>query len=240
MALIYTKLTDKTLVLAPREGLLRKFNFGTDWTEMRVGIFCTAVAATGSNDDNVAETLNSGILTDHVTFGIKDDSQTLPGQAGSLFLGVRDSDPDVYSTAPAGGIGQFGGAYRPVGYHGTTEVLGAANSGSGTKNLGAAQASVSSAYCSFTCVKIVISNLGLSTQSATMSLSTAQSVAGTDYSANNLRSMMNAASFGTPLASIAWNDGVAARAIPDCYWIRAPLYNNTLRISAIRAIRYAP
>jgi hypothetical protein len=241
MALIYTKLTDKTTVLAPREGACRKFNFGSDWTEVRLGMFVSAIAATGSNDANVSEVLVPAGITDYVTFGIKDDSQTYPGQTGSLFIGIRSGDAgNVNSIATTGGIGDSGGTWRPAGYHDTTAILGVANGGAGTSNMGAANASGATAYCGFIVVKFVIVDLGLSTQSITMSVGTTTSVAGADYSATALRTAINNHSFGASLASIAWNDGAAARAIPDCIWVRSPLYNNALRISCVRAIRYAP
>lgn len=236
-ALIYTKLTDKTTVLSPREGACRKFNFGDDWTEMRLGMFCVAVAASGSNVNNIAESMVPPTLTDHVTFGIKDDSQTYPGQLGSLFLGLRDGDAAFIESNVNTGIGASGGQWRPVGYYGTTEVLGAA--GAGSNRMGAATASAASAYNGFIAVKIVINNRGLSSQTVTMSYSTATDVAGTDYSPTALRTLLNNATY-TALATIAWNDGAAARAIPDCIWVRTPLFLNSIRISCVRAIRYAP
>ncbi len=237
MALIYTKLTDKTTILAPRQGGGRKFNFGDDWTEVRMGVFASAVAATGSNDDNVNETLVPSGITDYITFGLKDDSQTYPGMAGSLFIGLRNASTNTDSFGPATGFGTSGGAWLAVGYHDATLV----NGGGGTMQtgtLGAARASLASGYAAFMAVKIVISNRGLSSQS--VACTTAFSgISGTDYSASALRTQLNNASY-TGSASFAWNDGATARDIPDCPWVRVPLFNNQLRISCIRAIRYAP
>lgn len=237
MALIYTKLTDKTTVLAPREGACRKFNFNTDWTEVRVGMFCSAIAATGSNDVNVAETVAISGVADYITFGIKDDSQTYPGQTGSLFLGVKNTVSSVSS--PPNGFHGNGAGWRATGYYDTTLVENATFLGSSMYVGGGATASAATGYCGFFAIKLVISDRGLSTQSVAMSISTTEIVAGADYSASALRTAINNGSYvGTQ--SIAWNDGAAARDIPDCVWVRVPLYNNQLRISAIRAIRYAP
>lgn len=241
MALIYTKLADKTTVMAPREGGCRQFNFGTDWTEVRVGMFCSSVAATGSNDSAVAETLVTSGVGDYCTFGIKDDSQTYPGQAGSLFLGVKTLGANVISSVWSGGGGGILGnsaSWEAIGYHDTTLVT-AGGGLAGSRGMGEANSAASSAYCCFMAVKIIINNLGLSTQTVTMRAVIEQNVAGTDYSATALRTELNNASYGSGL-TFAWNDGAAARAIPDCVWVRTPLFLNTLRISAIRAIRYAP
>ncbi len=236
MALIYTKLTDRTTILAPRQGGGRKFNFGDDWTEVRMGVFASAVAATGSNDDNVNETLVPSGITDYITFGLKDDSQTYPGQAGSLFIGLRNAATNTESFGPATGFGTSGGAWLGVGYHDATLVTGSGSMQTGT--LGAAQASLSSGYAAFMALRIVIANRGLSTQTVTCQTAFS-AVSGTDYSASALRTFLNNASY-TGGSTLAWNDGVVARDIPASPWVRVPLFNNQLRISCIRAIRYAP
>lgn len=240
MALIYTKLTDKTTVLAPREGACRKFNFGTDWTEVRVGMFCSPIAATGSNDVNVVELMVPSGITDYITFGIKDDSQTYPGQVGSTFLGIRSAGPNVESgTAGIQGFYGGGASWLTTGYYGATMVQNAGSLGSSPYFGGTVLANAATAYCGFIAIKIVITDRGLSTQSVAVSIAYSNSVAGADYSATALRTAINNTAYGTA-ESIAWNDGASARVIPDCVWVRVPLYLNALRISAIRAIRYAP
>ncbi len=236
MALVYTKVTDKTTILAPRQGGGRKFNFGTDWTEVRMGVFATAIADSGSNADNVNETLVPSGITDYITFGLKDNSQTYPGMTGSLFIGVRNASTNTESFGPSAGFATSGGSWIGAGYHDTTLVTGSGSMQTGT--LGAAQASLTSGYAAFMGLRLVIANRGLSTQTVTCQLAFS-SVSGTDYSATALRTKINNASY-TGGSVIAWNDGVSARAIPDCVWVRVPLFSNQLRISAIRAIRYAP
>lgn len=237
MALIYTKLTDKTTVLAPREGACRQFNFGTDWTEVRLGMFCSAVAATGSDVDNIAETVVPSGITDYITFGLKDNSQTYPGQTGSLFLGVRSHDDTEVDSFVGNGFGDSGGTWDACGYYDTTRVNGGSGVQGGT--MASATSSGSSAYAAFMALKIIINNRGLSSQTVTVRTTFTSPVTGTDYSATALRTALNNASYGSGV-TFAWNDGAAARAIPDCVWIRVPLFLNQLRISAIRAIRYAP
>ncbi len=238
MALVYPKLTDETIVLSPRQAAFRQFNIGDDWTEARFGVFITAIAATGSDDDNVNETLVPSVISDRVTFGLKDTSDTYPGQAGSLFIGARSGESTVVSSAAGGGIGSSSGNFVAVGYNGTSEILGV---GANIGRIGTAVASGSTSYCDFFALRFVINNRGLSTQTITIYGKEIPHVAGSDYSANALRTLLNNqfASVGA-LDTIPWNDGASARAIPDCVWIRSPLFDNALRISCARVIRYAP
>lgn len=240
MALIYTKLaTDKTTVLAAGEGGGRKEDLGA-WTELRYGVFCSAISISGSNANNTNETLTPANLTEHVTFGLKDDDQTtFPGEAGSLFIGIREGDLANVQSVAGTGIGSSAGSWRPVGYHGTTEVLGADLGG--TARLGSATASGASAYCGFLGVRINITDLGLATQTLSMRTAALSDIAGTDYTETALlTNLQNLLIDALTPQTIAWNDGAAARAIPDCLWIRTPLLSNSIRISAIRAVRYAP
>ncbi|HEX2901443.1 MAG TPA: hypothetical protein VHS96_17140 [Bacteroidia bacterium] len=244
MALIYTKLLsplDKTTVLAPRQGGGRKFDFDDDWTEIRVGAFLVGVAATGSNDVNVTESVTLTTYLDRITFGIKNsDTEDAPGAAGTLFLGAttRTGLPS-YSAAAQGFRSDSGGSLVAAGYNGASIIGGTVAEDLGGI-MGFPDASGASGYNGFFCIRYRITNLGLSSQSVGVSLNNnATTVAGTDYSANALRTLMNNATFLTERA-IAWNDGASAYDIPDAYYVRTPFYNNTLRLSAIRAIRYAP
>lgn len=239
MALIYTKLTDKTTVLAPREGGGHKFNFGTDWTELRIGAFISAVAATGSNDNTVSETNNPANVTDYPTFGIKDDSATWPGQTNSRFLGVTTQDGIATVADPSTGIGSPGGPWYACSYVDTTRTV-SASSVKTSLTMGQCSPAGATAYCNYFAVKFVVSDIGLSTQSVAISMASQNSgISGNDYSATALRTLINNGTYGAP-QSVDWNTGAAARPLPDCIWIRTPLYLNTLRLSAIRAIRYAP
>ncbi len=239
MALIYPKFSDETLVLSPRQAAFRQFNLGDDWTEARVGMFVTTIAATGSDDNGVHEDLVPSVITDRVTFGIKDTSDTYPGQAGSLFLGIRSGETDVFSYVAPYGIASASGNWKAVGYIGASEITGSSIL---DFPMGSAAASGSTAYCGFSCLKFIINNRGLSTQTISIYYITYQNVAGSDYSANALRTLMNNGFPGSVgfIDTIPWNDGVSARPIPDCFWVRSPLFDNSFRISCARVIRYAP
>ncbi len=238
MAIIYTKLTDKTVVLSPREGAGRKFNFSS-WTEVRVGMFFVGVSSSGPNVDNIAESVALSSVSDRISFGIKNSSTTdMPGVAGTKFLGVvtrtgLTSDSQAATAFRSAG----GGGLSAAGYNGVTLIGGGAPEE--IDPMVFPGASLSTGYNGFYALKFVISNLGGATQAVAISSSPESPVVGTDYSASALRTKINNATYGTP-ASIAWNSGGVALAIPDAVWVRMPFFNNAIRISAIRAIRYAP
>lgn len=245
MATIYQKtVSDKTCILAPREFILRPFDFGDDWTEMRLGAYISGVTSGADDTTSVAETVSISTAADRIFFGIKDSATNdLPGFGDALFLGVTTETgngsnitigpPNSFRTAVISG-----GNLAAVGYHDTTIVGGSSGQTTNEIMLFPA-ASGSSAYCGFFVVKFVISNRGTSSQSFAISVEATTTISGTDYSASALRLLINNATFNTPV-TIAWNDGAVARDIPDAIFIRMPFYNNRIRLSCIRAIRYAP
>lgn len=238
MATIYPKtVSDKTVILAPREFILRPFDFGA-WTEMRFGIYFGGVLASGDNTASAIETVVLSSSADNVAFGLKDSaSNLLPGVAGSLFLGaITDQAHASYCS---------GGAFdcdtifslSAAGYAGVTLIGG--NTANQVNPMSYPTVTGATGYNGFYAAKFVITNLGTATQSVAISTVTTSPIAGTDYSAEALRIDLNNATYGTPHA-IAWNTGAAARTIPDAVYIRMPFFNNRIRISTMRAIRYAP
>lgn len=235
MASIYLKGSKKTLILEPREGLYRQFDFG-DWTELRIGMFTSVIAATGPDDNSVNETIVPADFSDYITFGIKNASVDLPGFSGALYLGLRNRS-NTSCTAGAG-IGGPSGGWRGFTADGTTTEFGSIEVGA-QGFMGDGSPTASTGYAGFKALKFVINNRGLANQSVSMSMSgTDAGVAGNDYTRTPLRTLINNASY-IDLGTFDWNDGVAARDIPDSFFVRSPMFLNRLRIAAIRAIRYA-
>jgi len=242
MSSIYQKtVSDKTCILAPREYFIREFDF-EDWTEMRFGMFLSAVTSGGDDTINTAETVAISTVADRMTIGLKDAATTiLPGVAGSSFLGVITGTSASSSSFAGSGFGCAGSpvnAPSAAGYNGATLI-----GGTSAQVLGdyvkAQNASSATGYCGFYGLKFVITNRGLASQSVAISSFSNIAIAGADYSASALRTLINNSIYGTA-ASIAWNDGVAAYDIPDALWIRMPFYNNRIRLSSIMGVRYAP
>ncbi len=241
MAQIYQKtVSDKTCILAPREFFLRPFDFGSDWTEMRLGVYFSGVTSGADDTTSVAETVVVSTAADNIYFGLKNsDTDDLPGFGTALFLGAMTqaaSTSQITAGSPNKIRSSAGDFLVGNGYHDTTLVTGSGGTG---QSMQFPAASLTSGYCGFYVVKFVINNLGLSSQTVDISLSTNAGVSGTDYSAAALRLLINNATFSTAY-NVAWNTGAAARVIPDAVFIRLPFYNNRIRLSCIRAIRYAP
>ncbi len=237
MATIYQKtVTDKTCILSPREYILRPFDFGTDWTEVRIGCYLSGVASSGDNTDSASETVVISSASDRVAFGIKDSATSdLPGFGSALYLGVTNRA--AASSSCTGSAFTATTDLAAAGYHETTLVGG---TGTLSADMGyPASASGATGYCGFYGLKFVISNLGTSSQSVAISGTRTATIAGTDYSAAALQLLMNNNTYQSPV-TIAWNDGAVARTIPDAFYCRLPFYSNRIRLSAIRCIRYAP
>lgn len=241
MATIYQKtVSDKTLILAPREFILRPFDFQL-WTEMRLGVFFGGVTSGGDNTQSSSETVTLSTSADRICFGLKNSSTNdIPGVTGSLFLGAM-TGTGLSSQMPGGidfGTTGTSNNLSGGGYDGTTLVGGTTAEYIEDMKF-PSDTSAATSYNGFYAVKFVITNRGSSSQSISISSTAARTVSGTDYSAQALRLLINNATYGTP-ASVAWNTGAAARTIPDAIYIRMPFYSNRIRISAMRAIRYAP
>lgn len=238
MALIYTKSAEKTLILSPREGYQRAFDF-QDWTEIRLGMFYSGVTAADDNTTAGSEIVTYNTVADAIAFGLKNsDNTVIPGLATSTFVGLfnklsSQSESNASEFFCNGG-GSGSGLYVSS-FNGATNI---------TNNL-TAQASFSypaangtTAYCGFLVLKMVMADRGLSTQNISMGTAVTSPVSGSDYSTAALRTAMNNASFGT-LRTAQWNSGGVALTVPDSFYVRIPFYNNRLRISAMRASRYS-
>lgn len=210
-----------------------------------MGILYGAVAASGDNTAASSESVTISTVADIIAFGIKDSATSaLPGQTGSLFLGVTSANGTVSNTFGTGtGFSSNQGnpmTLSATGYAGVTKI-GGTNSESTAGMDYPTDTSVSSSYNGFFALKFVINNLGLSSQTVTISNAHSTPVSGTDYSAGALRTLINNGTY-TNARTIAWNDGAAARDIPDACWIRMPFYSNRIRLSqpAPMLVRYAP
>ena len=237
MASIYQKtVSDKTCILAPREFILRPFDFGA-WTEMRVGMYFSGVASSGDNTDSAVEAVTLSAFQDYITFGIKDSATNdLPGYGDALFLGACTVSSGTSYCSGSNFQTQGGSFLASSGFHETTLVNGTSHLDSMVYPASAAGAT---GYCAFYAMKFVIANLGASSQAVTISSCTTSPIAGTDYSAAALQIALNGATYGSA-TSVAWNTGAAARTIPDAFFLRLPFYSNRIRLSAIFASRYAP
>lgn len=232
-----------TAVLAVREFQRAKLTvkLGSDWTEARVGMFFSGVDAHENNLSCPDEILNVSDVSDYVTFGLKDsNSYFLPGEAGSLFLGVRSTGSTSKAHQPNfGSSGYFADSFdfcSAVGYAGATLIDAGAFANGG---LHFPDPEPATGYSGFYCVKFVVNARGLSSQSVSMSVARSDQVEGVDYGKAALYQAMNNATFGAA-KTVAWNNGGSARALPDASWVRIPFYNARIRIQEIMAVKISP
>lgn len=237
MALIYTKAAEKTLILSPREGYQRAFDF-QDWTEIRLGMFYSGVAASGDDTDAINEVVTYNTPSDAIAFGLKNSSNTvIPGLATSTFVGLFNK---LTYQSESNGSNFFsntnvGSGLLPSAFNGATAI---ANIGPIQTGFTFPAASGGTGYCGVMVLKMVVTDRGLATQKIGMVNYVNGAVGGSDYSTAALRTQMNSATFGS-LVDVDWNAAGVALPIPDSFFVRFPFYNNRIRISCMRASRYA-
>lgn len=232
-----------TAILAVREfqraALTTKL--GSNWTEARLGIYFSGVDAHEDDASPPDESLAVANVSDYLFFGLKDaNSYFMPGEAGGTFVGVRSTGATTKCLAPSGATeGWFAdsaGDCSAVGYAGTTLINGGVFANGAMRF---PEADSASGYSGFYCVKFVVNSRGLSSQSVTMSIAREGTVAGTDYGKAALYQQINNATFGAT-NTVAWNNGGAARALPDAAYVRIPFYNARIRIQEIMAVKISP
>jgi len=231
-----------TAILAVREfqRATLSVKLGSNWTEARIGMFFSGVAAHEENAASPEELLTVADSSDYVFFGLKDAATYfLPGEAGGSFLGVRSTGATSKASSAASAIGWFADINEEcsaVGYAGATLIDGGVIANG---SLRYPDPEPATAYNGFYSLKFVVNSRGLSTQSVSMSIARSEQVAGADYGKSALYQAINNGSYGPP-RTVAWNDSGAARTLPDASWVRIPFYNSRIRIQEIMAVKISP
>lgn len=243
MAEIYLKSAENTLILEPREYMLRQFDFGA-WTEMRMGLYYGGVSASDNDGAGSAEQVANSTALDLLSFGIKDSSTALPGTTGSLFLGVGTGYGNFSSTSAAttfgrcaSGDGSSQQVLAAVGYY-DTNLLNGTYPADNLSSMTYPSPTGTTGYCGFFGLKFVVTDIGLSSQTVTISSVVTSPISGSTYTLAALRTLLNNSTYGTGRV-VDWNDGASARVIPNCCFLHLPFYNNRIRISAIDMIKFA-
>jgi hypothetical protein len=244
MAFVYQKtVDDKAVIFGAREHLPRKFDFGA-WTEARIGMFWSLTTLGGDNTKPASDEIVPVVTPfDCFSFGLKDSSATAPGVAGSMFIGMiteTQSKITVGGAFGAGnvGIGETDANIEVLGYDGATPL--ARSSTASVGNWMNSDPEAASGYASFVGMRFVVADLGLATQTITVSASFTANIGGTDYSAANLRTYLSAFASPSTEIEVDWNDGADALVVPDCWFLRNPFFNNRIRVHAMNALKVAP
>ncbi len=221
--------TDKVLILDIREAFQRNHGFGTDWTELRLGMYFSIVPLVGDDAAATAETVITNTYLDIAAFGLKDSSSNAPLSAGSRFVGMIFGKPgaDNYSH----GANNVGGATIGTPYRVSidgTSILSTTTSGSFSLN----QYNVGTHAVMF--LKLVVNNKGLSTQ--TISMDTGSTHGMTSVSSNDLRSYFSSYS-SAGNSTVTWNAASAALPLPTHIYARIPTLNHRLRITTCGVLK---
>ena len=243
MSNIYEKIAgDNTLVLTPRDGFMRKFNFGT-WTDMAIGMFYTGIIGDNSAI-SASEFVALATNADRITFGIKNSSNTiLPGFSGSYFLGTCTGQSDAQATSFTNSYGNPGALLFATGYNGTASLGGTTNYGLSNIAFPTGGGTGATSYNGFNGVRFTITNRGQSNQTVYMRYGRTDDISGTDYSTAALITQINNQTWNNSTGGtnyqIDWNDGVSAYPIPDAFWVRMPFYGNSIRMSSVAAVKFS-
>jgi hypothetical protein len=244
MAKIYQKnVSDKTLILGPRESFNRQIITGSAWSEVRIGIFASLVSDSNDNGKAGGQSVSSqNVLSNRIFIGLKDSSSLFPGSADTLFLGAMSSGStttDLHGTYnyPPYPIG-FSSNERKFyahGYYGSTPKIGA-NTTFNFDFPGDGQISGDSQYQGIMIVSLAVHNIGAANQQVVISAGHS-GVAETPYDASNMFLYLskNKGPTWTTLGTVNWNDGATAYPLPDSLFIYSPFVNARLRMSCIQA-----
>jgi hypothetical protein len=229
--------TDKVGCLSPRDAFFGRTLIGSNWLEVRYGMFFTFVPS--GNDDAAcgAESIVQAGYLDWFTFGLKNsDNAEPPGKFGAQFLG--HAWPGGAGTLAITANSAGGGAMTSSA---NTQLLAALN---GVTKISSAD-SHSQGYPiwaagnvnAFMGVKLTVQNFGLANQTVTPSHCRVETAA-TDVSSAALRNALFNTSYNA-VAALNWFSGGAALPLPDALWLRAPFNNNRVRITNIDCFKIA-
>jgi hypothetical protein len=246
MAKIYYKTaTDNTLLLEPREMVVRKINSGSGWTDLRIGIYAGCVVDTDDNSFPTATVDPVGLqnnFSNRMYLGLKSSGSAFPGTDGTMFIGTMSS----------GSVSTYKWNYNYPPYpsdlaSNDQRLYGAGVSGSitylGTNALtsfeipDATSVAGTTSYSGMWGLRLVINNKGLSNQTVSLYHMTTRPSAPYTFSA--LRGHLS--SLGqTSLGTVTWNDGVNAYPLPDHFFFYLPYSIMRARVSTIGAWVFSP
>jgi hypothetical protein len=226
--------SDKTLLPAPRQGYRRRSNIGSNWTDVRLGIFFTVVPSGNDDAACVTETVVDNGFPDWFTFGLKDSSASAPYTAGTRFVGIRQWQNFRITTDNSAGAGEM--------IH--SGLLSVATAGSGAAELALFGFSMNPRFPQYSAgtvngfwgLKMVVNNAGLSSQSIRLHTNMTGTTAIADVSKTNLRTNL-LGSFTDCGGDVAFNESGAALTLPDTLWIRLPTFNNRIRITTYGVLK---
>lgn len=123
----YEKTEDDTLViLEPRVGFRRKFDFSSGWSRIRFGFHASITDDTQDNgtiSPTGTTTLSAPTVDLGLYMGLKDDSNILPGVVGSRYIGAFPAASSKYSRHSVSASGNY--AYNTNSSSGSSSIYAA-------------------------------------------------------------------------------------------------------------------
>lgn len=227
---------ENTLVVGPRSGISIPFDFPS-WTELRIGMFWTGCNTSDVQSQSLSpeSTINVSTPADRWTVGLKTANDIRHGNVGTNFVGVStNANHAAYPTQFGYVLSNYGKSSSK--YIGTSYTQGSdSNNQNFTFGFNAAQNPTT--YCGIYVIKFVVSNLGLSNQSITISAGADAADSTVPFDITKLRKEINNRSYSEFPTSMSWNDGTTPYALPDAFYLWNPYYTNSARISVLDVIR---
>ena len=225
--------SDKTLILGVRETFTRKLNIGSNWLDVRIGMYFTMVPATNDDSSSITETVTYNNYKDRFFWGIKNDSNYLPLSSGSRFVGMSNSNgnaPSIPSNVSA--AQSFNGtALYPISTNGTTIL----SSNSGQTDVGVPRYSLTNSNGLWS-QRFLVNNYGLSTQTISCTNKISYTTAIADVSMNSLYNQLTG-SFGGGSTTLTWNASSIALPLPEYFFVNFPFFNNRIRITTYGGVK---
>ncbi len=240
---IATQAGNQQAIPVARGNYYRQSQVGTNWNEVRVGMLYQVIPSSGLDGASAAETVTASSYLDWGCFGLmnsRTSSSAIPGVAGVQFVGMAINTVNASSIANnsnSSGTGWINGNYgrTACSINGTSILTASSNL---IYQITYAQYNAST-YAAYLGLRFVVANKGGATQTITVYINDCSSsgsgkgpFAITQATAIPvLRSHMTNDTMSAN-ASLTWNAGGVALALPDSFIVRLPFLNNCLRMAA--------
>jgi hypothetical protein len=230
MATKFTVSGKAQVAQASHEREKRLTNFGVDWNELRIGLIGIMVPTLSDDAIAVAEQVNFASYVDWFTFGLINNVLTIPGQAGTQFIGICSKVAGrvdvVANTSALGYVQDNSNAFSYVSMDGASIITNQADFAKRWIIPRWYNTGLGSLYA----LKLVVTDQGLATQTVTVSsFSDGTSEVLTPANAKStLRALLTGVTYAVPKV-LQWNSGGAALPLPDTWFLRAPFISNRIR-----------
>ncbi len=247
MATIFQKVTgDNCVILDPRESLIYPFNFGDDWTEIRMGVYVSMCATGDDNSLPIFSTISDNSAINRPFIGFKNNNNSFPQSASCSFAGF--SSPITEGTILQIAPGTSSAGLELAGSSSNTYSFLLSNDASQVKDSAGGFSSMQwpyagsvgdTAYFGVFVAKLCVTPTNIYT--GTNYVTHNATAGGSNVGIASLRKDVANASFSSPVTGFFTYDFTATGtpiAKPNAAFIYSPMFNSRLRIHNIVVERY--